>query len=118
METSQNAGRFAIGGNACSLVGVGTKPAGSGGWKVPPAKDFAVIEVTSGNVRVAKFSQVPADADDTAATVPNRTAEHDSNFNGRIMISLPVTHFHSSALCATLLLYRHHWPVRRPWSIS
>src|SRR6516225_1741657 len=89
METSQNAGRPFIAGDP------------SGGVNVPPAKDFAVIDVTSFSSRVAKFSQVPADAVDTAATAPNRTAAHDSSFDGHIMISLPLTHFTALAPCCT-----------------
>ena len=59
METSQNAGRPVIAGDP------------SGGWNVPPVKDFAEIEVTSANFSAVKLSHVPADADDTAATAPN-----------------------------------------------
>jgi hypothetical protein len=90
IETSQNAGRPDIGGNACSLEGVGTKPAGSGGWNVPPPKDFAVIEVTSGNRRPARLSQVDAaDAVGAAAIAPSRAAEHENALNRLIMIFLP-----------------------------
>src|SRR6202166_5099942 len=47
IETSQNAGRPRMGGDAWGFCGVATKPAGSGRWNVPPGKDLAVIEVTS-----------------------------------------------------------------------
>jgi hypothetical protein len=89
-ETSQNAGRLGIGGNAWGRVGVGTKPTGSGGWNVPPGKDLAFIEVTSGTSKLAKPSQfAAAEAVGKAATAPSRTAEHDSILNPLTMISLP-----------------------------
>ena len=46
IETSQNAGRPGIGGN------------GGGGWNVPPGNDFAVIEMTCGSCKLAKFPHV------------------------------------------------------------
>ena len=79
IETSQNAGRPVIGGDAWGRVGVGTNPAGSGGWNVPPGNDFAVIEVTSGSAKVPKLAQVAADETvGTATTAPARNAEQPS----------------------------------------
>jgi hypothetical protein len=89
IETWQNAGRLGIGGDAWASCGVGTKPVGSGGWNVPPGKDLAVIEVTSGSSRVAKFSHfVAAEAVD-AATALSRTADHDSTLIPLTMTTLP-----------------------------
>src|ERR1700754_571842 len=89
-QTSQNAGKPGIGGNAWGRVGVGTKPAGSGGWNVPPGKDLAVIEVTSGSRKLAKLSQfAAAETVGTAATALNRTVEHNSILSPLIMVSLP-----------------------------
>jgi hypothetical protein len=89
IDTSQNAGRPVIGGNACGCPGFGTNPAGSGGWNVPPGNDFAVIEVTSGSTRLARLSQVlAADAVGTAATTASKAAEYDSTLNG-LIIDLP-----------------------------
>jgi hypothetical protein len=89
IETSQKGGRPFIGGNACGRVSVGTKPAGSGGWNVPPGNDFAVIEATSGSTRLPKLSQVlAADEFGTAATAANKIAEYDSILNG-LTIDLP-----------------------------
>src|SRR5262249_5196058 len=82
IETSQNPGRPVMGGFACGRAGVGTKPAGSGGWKVPPAKDFAVIEATCGSDSVAKLSHVAAAAAvETAAGAPNRIAKPNNDFD-------------------------------------
>jgi hypothetical protein len=90
IETSQNAGRPGIGGDAWGCCGVGTKPVGSGGWNVPPAKDLAVIELTSGNFKPAKLSQLAAaETAGAATTAPKRTAEHPSTLNPLTMISLP-----------------------------
>src|SRR5262249_20016806 len=87
IETSQNAGRPVIGANACGREGVGTKPAGSGGWNVPPPKDFAVIEVTSGSRKPLRLSQVAAAAPvGTAPMAPNSIAEPDATLNRFIMI--------------------------------
>src|SRR5262249_49739685 len=92
IETSQKGGRPFIGGNAWGGVSVGTKPAGSGGWNVPPGNDFAVIEATSGSTRLPKLSQVlAADTAGTAATAVNRTAEDDSTLNG-LIIGFPPLH--------------------------
>jgi len=89
-ETSQNAGRLGIGEDAWGRVDVGTKPTGSGGWNVPPGKDLAVIEVTSGISKLAKLSQfAAAETLGTATTAPSRTAEHDNTLNPLTMIFLP-----------------------------
>jgi hypothetical protein len=105
METSQNAGRPVIAGDP------------SGGWNVPPVKDFAEIEVTSANFSAVKLSHVPADADDTAATAPNKTAEHGSTFNRLIMI-FPPCHSLSTALAPFgCICTRIIGQSRRAWNI-
>jgi hypothetical protein len=87
IETSQNAGKPDIGGLAWGRDGVGTKPAGSGGWKVPPANDFAVIEVTSGSDKLARLAHVAAEAWLRPVTNPNASVEHDNNCTRPIMSS-------------------------------
>jgi len=78
-------------------VGVGTNPAGSGGWNVPPGKDLAVIEVTSGGSKLARASQVAAaETVGTAATAPNITVEHNSILNPLVMVFLPWLIFFNS----------------------
>jgi len=100
IETSQNAGKPGIGGFACGRDGVGTKPAGSGGWNVPPAKDLAVIEATSGNDKRDKLSHVvAAETLGRPATTPNTRAEHDKTFTRLIMFS-SLLHFTQAAASA------------------
>jgi hypothetical protein len=99
IDTSQKAGKPDIGGFACGSEGVGTKPAGSGGWKVPPAKGFAVIEVTFGSDKLAKLAHVAAaETLGRPATPPNTRAEHDKTLMRLIMFFPP---------CCTSLKLRH-----------
>jgi hypothetical protein len=87
IETSQNGGSPVIGGNACGVEDVGTKPAGSGGWNVPPGNDFAVIETTSGNPRLLKLSQVGAACAGMAVKEPSTIAEHVNAHSRLFMFS-------------------------------
>jgi len=98
IETSQNAGSPGMGGEAWGRAGVGTNPAGSGGWKVPPGKDFAVIEITWGSDRLPKLSQVAA-AETVGAAAPNRIAEHESSLNRLMTSSLILSYV---CTCASL----------------
>src|SRR6266853_83977 len=69
METSQNEGRPVIGGLAKGRLAVGTNPAGFGGWKVPPANDFASMETTSDSERLDRLSHVAAAAFDAGTAI-------------------------------------------------
>src|SRR5258708_38353206 len=69
METSQNAGRPAIGALTKGWVTVGTNPDGLGGWKVPPGNDFASMETTSDSERPDRLSQVAAVACETGTAI-------------------------------------------------
>jgi hypothetical protein len=101
-----------IGGDAWGCAGVGTKPAGSGGWNVPPGKDLAVIEVTSGSSKLARPSHFAAAAAvGTAATAPSRTAEHDSILNPLVMISLPFVFYFFGFLHSLLRRTTIAWQI-------
>ena len=69
METSQNAGRPAIGALTKGWVTVGTNPDGLGGWKVPPGNDIASMETTSDSERPDRLSQVAAVACETGTVI-------------------------------------------------
>src|SRR6266404_9848745 len=69
METSQNAGRPAIGALTKGWVTVGTNPDGLGGWKVPPGNDIASMETTSDSERPDRLSQVAAVACETGTAI-------------------------------------------------
>jgi hypothetical protein len=95
-ETSQNGGSPVMGGNACGLEDVGTKPAGSGGWNVPPANDFAVIEATTGNRRLLKLSQVDAAYAGRAVEQHSTIAEHVNTHDRLFIFFLPLAELYFS----------------------
>src|SRR5258708_22833206 len=69
METSEKAGREAIGELTKGWVTVGTNPDGLGGWRVPRGNDFASMETTSDSDRPDRLSQLAAVACETGTAI-------------------------------------------------